>query len=84
MNRVAFGLAVLVLAPAAAGASQQGVVAMKKWKAMDLCATQAQAAFPDFTAEANARREAMLKECLAAQNLPPREPVARDPMSPPR
>ena len=33
---------------------------------------QAQIAFPDFTPEANAKREARLKDCLAAQNLPPR------------
>ena len=34
---------------------------------------QAQTAFPDFTVEANAKRDAKLKECLAGKNLPPRE-----------
>jgi len=72
MTRVAAVLAVLALAPAAAHASQQGANAMKKWKAMDACAIQAQAAFPDLTPESNAKRDARLKECLAGQNLPPR------------
>jgi hypothetical protein len=40
---------------------------------MDFCAIEAQRAFPDFTAEANARRDAALKDCLARKNLPPRE-----------
>jgi hypothetical protein len=79
MSRVAVALVLLVFGPAAASASQQGVVAITRWKLMDKCAVQAQAAFPDFTAEANAKRDAKLKECLAGQNLPPREPV-----SPPR
>ena len=43
---------------------------------MDQCAQQAQAAFPDFTAEAYAKRDAKEKECLAARNLAPREPLA--------
>jgi hypothetical protein len=65
----------LVLLPAAALASQQGVVVVQKWKLSDKCSQQAQAAFPDFTPEANAKRDAKLKECLAGQNLPPREAV---------
>ena len=40
---------------------------------MDKCAVEAQRAFPDFTAKANAKRDAKLKDCLAGQNLPPRE-----------
>lgn len=64
---------VFVLSPSAARASQQGVVVVQKWKLSDKCAQQAQTAFPDFTPEANAKREAKLKECLAGQNLPPRE-----------
>ena len=46
---------------------------MKKWQSMDKCAIEAQRAFPEFTAESNAKRDAKLKECLASQNLPPRE-----------
>ena len=55
--------------------SQQGVVAIQNWKKMDLCARQAQTAYPDFTAEANAKRDAKLKECLEGKNLPPRDPA---------
>jgi hypothetical protein len=73
MHRFAAALLVLVLIPAAALASQQGVVVVQRWKLSDKCAQQAQAAFPDFTPEANAKREAKLKECLAGSNLPPRE-----------
>ena len=40
---------------------------------MDNCAEQAQTAYPDFSAESNAKRDAKLKECLEGQNLPPRE-----------
>ena len=71
-------LAALVLALAAdrAAATQPGVDAIKRWKLMDVCARQAQAAFPDFTAEASAKRDAKLKECLASGNLPPRAPQA--------
>ena len=79
MTRLALAVLLLALMPAGAGASQQGANAAKKWKAMDRCAAEAQAAFPDFTADSNAKRDARLKECLAGHNLPPREPI-----SPPR
>jgi hypothetical protein len=72
-------LAVLFLPLAAHATSGQGLIAMQRWKAMDTCATDAQRAFPDFTPESNARRDANLKDCLARKNLPPREaaPAAR-------
>ena len=80
MNRPGMALPILalalLLAPGAARASQQGVVATKNWKAMDLCAKEAQAAFPDFSADFQAKRDAKLKECLQGSNLPPREPLA--------
>ncbi len=69
-------LAYLALAPAAWAGSQQGTVATKNWKSMDQCARDAQTAFPDFTADSNAKRDTKLKECLAGKNLPPREPLA--------
>jgi hypothetical protein len=72
MKRLLAALFIVALAPAAT-ASQPGVQVMKKWKTMDSCAKQAQTAFPDFTAEANAKRDAKLQECLAGQNLPPRQ-----------
>ena len=66
----------LMLASGSAMASQQGVVAMKNWKIMDQCARDAQAAFPDFTADSDAKREAKEKECLEGKNMPPRQPLA--------
>jgi hypothetical protein len=73
MKRLAIPLLILALAPAAAPASQQGIVVMKNWKTMDKCVQEAQTAFPDFTEESNAKRAAKEKECLAGKNLPPRE-----------
>jgi hypothetical protein len=76
MNRlgIALSLLTLLLAPAARP-SQQGVQATKNWKSMDQCAKEAQLAFPDYTAEASAKREIKLKECLEGKNLPPRGPL---------
>jgi len=77
MKQFAFLVAVaLGLSSLAAHASQQGQSALKSWKQMDKCARQAQAAYPDFSAEANAKRDAKLKECLNAGNLPPRQPTS--------
>jgi hypothetical protein len=73
MNRFAVALLILALSPEIARASQQGVVVTKNWNAMDKCAKDAQVAFPDFTAESNAKRAAKEKECLEGKNLPPRE-----------
>ena len=67
--------ALLLVAGAASAATQQGVSAVAKWKAMDNCTKQAQAAFPDFTADAEAKRAAALQQCLEAGNLPPRQPL---------
>jgi hypothetical protein len=66
--------AVILLVPTAAHAiGGQAAIVMSKWQSMDKCAIEAQRLFPEFTAEANAKRDAKLKECLATQNLPPRE-----------
>jgi hypothetical protein len=75
MKWLTFSLAAaMVLAGVSAEATQQGQGALVKWKGMDVCTKQAQAAFPDFNAESNAKRDAKLKECLNAGNLPPRQP----------
>ena len=80
MNRFALILPILALllarVPGAARASQQGVVVTKKWKTMDVCAKQAQTAYPDYSADSQAKRDAKLKECLQGNSLPPREPLA--------
>ena len=70
-------LAALALAISTAeAATQQGTTAVAKWKTMDKCAKQAQTAYPDFNADSNAKRDAALQNCLNANNLPPREPLA--------
>ena len=60
--------------PQAASLQASGV--MGNWKTGDNCAKQAQAAFPDYTPEANAKRDAKLKECLEANRLAPRESLS--------
>ncbi|HUC12465.1 MAG TPA: hypothetical protein VL985_18875 [Stellaceae bacterium] len=65
----------LVLLAGSAHATGQGTTAIQKWKTMDVCARQAQAAFPDFSPGSNAKRDAKLQDCLHFNNLPPREPA---------
>ena len=80
MNRFAFPLvAVSLLWPLGAGATQQGQAALRSWKTADNCARQAQTAYPDFSAESNAKRDAKLKECLNIYGLPPRAPLGQPP-----
>ena len=80
MRRFAFPLAALLLLFAAtAEATQQGQIVLNYWRMADKCAKQAQAAYPDYTAEANAKRDAKLKECLSAGNLAPRQPLSPAP-----
>jgi hypothetical protein len=77
MNRLAMlAAAAVILASTDVEATQQGQGALVNWKRMDGCARQAQAAFPDFNAESNAKRDAQLKECLKVNGLPPRQPRA--------
>lgn len=40
------------------------------WKLRDLCARNAQKAYPDYTAEGNANRERLYRQCLETYNLP--------------
>jgi hypothetical protein len=80
MNRFGLPLAVgLLLFTGTAEASQQGQNVIRAWNAADKCAKQAQAAYPDYSAEANAKREAQLKACLSGSNLPPRQPLSQPP-----
>lgn len=72
-------LTVLALSIGTAKATQQGNDAITKWKAMDKCARQAQAANSDFSPDSNAKRDEALKRCLNFFNLPPREPMAPPP-----
>lgn len=52
--------------------TQYGTVIMHNWVSADRCAAAAQKAFPDYTADANAKRDNAMKQCLAQGNLPPR------------
>lgn len=76
MLRLAVVLLLALVVPAAAMETQQGLVVMKRWLVLDQCAKKAQAAFPDFTPDENAKRDAQVRACLEGQNLPPRAPVA--------
>jgi hypothetical protein len=70
-------MALALFAGEAEAATQQGTAALVRWKTMDICTRQAQAAYPDFTAESNAKRDAQLNACLNANNLPPRQPESQ-------
>jgi hypothetical protein len=69
----------LLLFTGTAEASQQGITVLNNWKAADKCAKQAQAAYPDYSAESNAKRDAKLKECLRGGQLAPRQPLSQPP-----
>ncbi len=73
--------AIFVLSMVGADATQQGQTALRGWRQMDNCSRQAQAAYPDFTADSNAKRDAKLKECLNTYGLPPRQPLAQPRLS---
>ncbi len=77
MRMILCWIAALALFAGVASASQPGTAALAKWKTMDACAKQAQAAYPDFTPESNTKRDAQLNACLSANNLPPRQPQAQ-------
>ncbi len=62
------GLAALWL-PTPAGADQNWKTSSAVWRAIDKCIDAAQKAFPDYTPESNAKREARQKY-LQAGNLP--------------
>jgi hypothetical protein len=69
-------LATLAMFTVGASATQPGQATLKNWKVMDACAKQAQAAFPDFNADSNAKRDAKLNQCLSTSILPPRQPLS--------
>jgi hypothetical protein len=78
VNPLVFSLFVaLVLSAGGAQATQSGEAALQRWRVMDVCAKQAQAAYPEYSTESNAKRDAKLKECLNANHLPPRQPLSR-------
>ena len=77
MKPFAFSLlAAFAVSTAAVQATQPGQSVLTNWKIMDACAKQAQTAYPEYNAEANAKRDAKLNECLRTNILPPRQPPA--------
>jgi hypothetical protein len=76
MNRFAIALLIVLAVPGVALATQQGNIVVQNWKSMDVCTRQAQVAFPDFTVEANAKRDTAIKDCLEGKNMPPRQPLS--------
>ena len=78
MKRLACPLAALLvlLSGTVQANSPQGRDVNANWRTADKCAKQAQAAYPDYSAEANAKRDASLKECLRLYNLTPRQPLS--------
>jgi len=81
MYRLAYSLAAVLpfLIGAAEGATAQGQQVNTNWRAADKCAKEAQAAYPDYSAESNAKRDAQLKACLNSNNLAPRGPLSQPP-----
>ena len=74
IQRAAFAAIFLGLSvPPAMAISLNGNVMMRNWAASDHCAAQAQKQFPDYTPEANAKRDNAMKQCLAQGELPPRQ-----------
>jgi hypothetical protein len=61
---------VLSWLPGAAVADQQWKTNSAIWKLRDVCTTQAQKAYPDYTSESNAKRKKALDACLRQNNLP--------------
>jgi hypothetical protein len=70
-------LVALVTPITAMAYTQNGQQMMRGWAVSDKCAAAAQKAFPDFTPESNAKRDAQMKNCLAGSNLPPRGDLDR-------
>jgi hypothetical protein len=70
-------IAALTAPCSAMATSLNGNVMMRNWSASDRCAAAAQKQFPDYTPEANAKRDSVMKQCLAQGYLPPRGDLNR-------
>jgi hypothetical protein len=67
--------AVAATLPRPAAADQSWQSSEAAWRAMDNCTRAAQKAFPDFTQQGYAKREAARLACLHSENLPGDEPA---------
>jgi hypothetical protein len=71
MRKVAFALIVLGLSAGVCGAAFAQVQNIEtNWKNADQCAKDALSKFPDYTPEANAKREEFRRACLRSHSLP--------------
>ncbi|HUK00338.1 MAG TPA: hypothetical protein VLV85_18950 [Stellaceae bacterium] len=77
------GVAALWL-PTPASADQNWKTSSAVWRAMDKCNDTAHKAYPDYTPESNAKREAARKKCLRGGNLPGDASPAPAPQQPVR
>jgi hypothetical protein len=55
--------------------TQQGTQMMKTWAQSDRCVAAANKQYPDYTAEALAKRDQALQQCLSNSLLAPRAPL---------
>jgi len=72
---IALFVAVLISPGAAFAVTQYGQQMLRNWAQADRCAAQATKQFPDYTADALAKRDQALQECLSNSVLPPRTPL---------
>ncbi len=73
--------ALLLLTPPA-GADQNWKTSSMVWRQMDNCTRAAQKAYPDYTPESNAKREAARQACLRNGNLPGEASAPPSPQQP--
>lgn len=70
---VLLGALALALLPVRAVAfSSNGQAMMGRWAQSDKCAASARRQFPDYTPEANAKRDRAMQQCLASNFDPPK------------
>ncbi len=82
LSRLPLALVIVLSAASPVAADAPWKQSTTVWKAMDKCARDAQKKYPDYTREANAKREAYRQSCLRNSNLPGEE--AAPPAAPQR
>lgn len=74
--------ALLLLLAQPASADQNWKTSTQIWQSMDKCTQAAQKAYPDYTRESNAKREAYRQACLRSSNLPGEASAPPQPQQP--
>ncbi len=70
IRKLCYALLLTAATALPASADQSWKQSSSVWSQMDKCAQAAHKAFPDYTREANAKREAARQKCLRSGNLP--------------